>query len=154
MHRSTHPTEILLGFLAGSIAALFIDQPLVWFLHQFGLTARVAFSTVRTPPMGLEAVWSRVFWGGAFGVAVAYIGVYYELGLRYIVMPAVAIASLRTIYDWVVVPIFSGHAFIGWSADRIVMPLVLNVVWAFATTCILIVFTVVAGTYGERSFFD
>lgn len=154
MRRSTHPTEILLGFAAGIIAALFIQEPLVWFLHHLGFTARVAFSTQRTPPLGVEAGWSRVFWGGAFGVVIAYLGVYYTLGLAYVVVPAVAVAALRTIFDWAVVPIFYGHAFIGWSADRIVTPLVLNFVWAFATSCLMVVLTLVAGTYGERSLFE
>jgi hypothetical protein len=154
MRRSSHPTEILLGFAAGMTAALFVQQPLVWFLHHFGLTAREAFSTVRTPPLGVEAVWSRVFWGGAFGIAIAYLGVFYPLGARFIVVPAAAVVALRTVFDWFVVPMLNGHAWIGWSVDRILTPLLVNACWGLATAVLLAAMTVLIGTYGERSLFD
>jgi len=154
MRRATHPTEILLGFGAGMLAAFFVQQPLVWFLHHFGLTAREAFSAARTPPLGVEALWSRVFWGGAFGVAIAYLGVFYTLGVRYVLVPAAVVAALRTLFDWIAVPMFDGRAWIGWHADLIVTPLIVNFVWAIAASIALLILTVLAGTYGERSLFE
>lgn len=151
MQRSTPPTEILLGFAAGAIVVLVVQEPLVWFLHHFGLTAWYGFSTWRTQPFGVQAVWSRVFWGGAFGIGLAWFGTRYALGTRYIVRPAVLIAGVRTLADWFIVPMFWGHAWAGWSGDALVVPLALNFVWAFVTAALLLAFTVAAGTWGTKT---
>src|SRR6185437_3749814 len=117
MQRSTHPIEILLGFAAGLIIALVVEQPLVWFLHQAGLTARHAFSTQPTAPMAVEAVWSRVFWGGVYGIGLAWFGTRYELGSRWFVASMVFAAGIRTLLDWFVLPMFWGHVWAGATAD-------------------------------------
>ncbi len=152
MHRSTHPTEILLGFAAGLIIALVVQQPLVWFLHHFGLTARHAFSTQPTAPMAVEAVWSRVFWGGVFGIALAWFGTRYELGARWFVGTLVFTAGVRTFVDWFVLPMFWGHVWAGATVDAILTPLILNAVWAAATAALLAAMTLAAGTWGSESF--
>lgn len=151
MRRSTHPTEILLGFLAGAVATFFVEEPLIWFLHQIGLTARHAFSTAQTPPFGMWALWSRVFWGGAFGVGMAWFGTRLRLGIGYLVAATVFIWGVRTAVDWFVVPMFYGHAWVGLSVDALLTPLILNLVWAAATAALEEILTVAAGTWGVQS---
>jgi hypothetical protein len=151
MRRSTHPTEILLGFAAGLIVALVVQQPLVWFLHHFGLTAQHAFSTQATSPMSVQAVWSRMFWGGVFGVALAWFGTRYVLGSRWLVGTITFGVVFRTFIDWVVVPIFWWQAWPGYSLDTIVTPLILNIVWAIVTAGLLAVMSLAAGTWGSES---
>jgi hypothetical protein len=152
MHRSTHPTEILLGFAAGLIVALVVEQPLVWFLHEFGLTARHAFSTQPTAPMAVQAVWSRVFWGGVYGIALAWFGTRYELGARWFVASIIFTAGVRTLLDWFVLPMFWGHIWAGATVDGLIIPLVLNAVWAVGTAVVLAAFTLAMGTWGSESF--
>jgi hypothetical protein len=151
MHRSTHPTEILLGFAAGLIVALVVQQPLVWFLHHAGLTARHAFSTQPMPPMAVEAVWSRVFWGGVFGIALAWFGTRYELDAHWLTATVAFVVVVRTALDWFVLPMFWGHAWAGLTADALLTPLIVNVVWAGATAVLLAGMTMAAGTWGTNS---
>ncbi len=150
MRRSTHPTEILLGFLAGAVAAFFVGQPVIWFLHHLGLTARHAYSTVQTAPLGVQAVWSRVFWGGVFGVGLAWFGTRYPLGVRHLVGTIAFIASVRTLADWFVVPMFYGRVFVGWGLDPILTPLIVNFLWAITAAVLLTALTLAAGTWGSR----
>src|SRR5215472_15538572 len=115
MRRATSPVEILLGFAAGMVATLAVQLPLEWFLHLIHLTARTGFSTVPTPPMGVEGTWSRVFWGGAFGIALAAWGVALPLGRRWFVSSTCCLVTVRTVADWFVVPMFYGQVWAGWS---------------------------------------
>jgi len=151
MQRSTPPTEILLGFFVGMITTLCVELPLIWFMHIVHLTSRTGFSTTPVPPMGVEAMWSRVFWGGAFGIALAGWGVFYHLGLRWLVSSTVVIVAARLVVDWVIAPMFSGRVWVGWSYEGIVMPFIINVVWGLATALLLAAATLAAGTWGTKS---
>jgi hypothetical protein len=151
MNRSTHPTEILLGFAAGLVVALVVEQPLVWFLHHLGVTARHAFSTQPTAPLAVEAVWSRVFWGGVFGIALAWFGTRYDLGGHWLGATIAFAAGVRTLLDWFVLPMFWGHVWVGLTADAILTPLIVNAVWAAATAALLAAMTIAAGTWGSES---
>lgn len=152
MRRATPPTEILLGFFVGMIATLCVQLPLVWFLHVLHLTAWTGFSTTPEPPMGVEAMWSRVFWGGAFGLALAAWGVFYPLGLRWLVWSTSVMVAARLIVDWVIAPMWSaGRVWAGWSGDAIVMPIITNVAWGLTTALLLAAATLAAGTWGTKS---
>jgi hypothetical protein len=131
-----------------------VDQPLVWLLHHAGLTARHAFSTQPTAPMSVEAVWSRLFWGGVFGIALGWFGIRYTLGTRWLASTIVFAAGVRTLIDWFVAPMFWGHAWVGLTADAILTPLILNGVWAAATAALLAAMTLALGTWGSRSLTD
>lgn len=141
----------MLGFAAGVVIALCVAQPLIFFLHHLGLTARYAFSTSRTFPLGVESVWSRVFWGGVFGVALAWFGTRYPLGARYVGATTLFTAGVRTAADWFIVPMFFRHAWIGWGLDPILTPVIVNFVWAFFTALLLMAFTIFSGTWGAES---
>lgn len=143
--------EILLGFGTGLLAALFVQEPLVWFLHYLGLTSRHAFSMVQTLPLGVPAFASRAFWGGAFGVALAWFGSRYQLGARWAIASVVFTASVRTIVDWFIAPMFWGRFWVGWSADALFTPVIINFVWAAAAVVLLAFATLVLGTWGMRS---
>lgn len=149
MRRSTAPTEIVLGFFMGMFAALLVELPFVWFLHLLHLTARTGFSSLPTAPLGVAQAWSRIFWGGAFGIALAGWGLRYDLGLRWFVSSVVCIVVARTFIDWFVAPMMlHGHVWIGWSVDGIVLTVVLNIVWAVTAAIFLAASTLAAGTWG------
>lgn len=149
MRRATAPTEIVLGFFVGMIAALVVELPFVWFLHLMHLTARIGFSRVPTLPLGVAGAMSRVFWGGVFGIAFAGWGLRYELGIRWFLSSAVCIVAARTLVDWFIAPMMlHGRIWVGWSVDGIVMPVLINIVWAVATAILLAASTLAAGTWG------
>jgi hypothetical protein len=155
MRRATHPTELISGFFAGFLAALFIELPFIWLLHHAGLTAQYGFSTNRVAPMGAMAFWSRAFWGGIYGMGIAWFGCYLPLerplARQYVWETAVGVAAVRTFIDWFPAPMMYGHAWIGWSLDGLLTPLLANVVWAFATAVLVTGFSFALGTYGDRS---
>ena len=152
MRRATPPTEIVLGFFLGMLAALVVELPFVWFLHLLHLTARTGFSLVPTAPLGVEAMWSRVFWGGAFGVGLAAWGARYRLGLTWFLSSTICLVVARTIVDWIIAPMMlHGQLWAGWSADALLMPVVLNIVWTVATAVLLAAGTLAAGTWGTQS---
>jgi hypothetical protein len=148
MHRSTRPPEILLGFAAGIVATIVIQQFLAWALHVVGLTGQNAFSMWPTLPLGVPSLVSRAFWGGVFGIALAWFGVRYVLGLHWLVATTLFTAAVRTVVDWFIAPMFYGQIWAGASADRLVIPLVLNVVWALGAAVLLAAFTLAMGTWG------
>lgn len=152
MRRATPPTEILLGFFVGMVATLCVQLPLVWFLHLLHLTTWTGFSTQPEPPMGVEAMWSRVFWGGAFGLALAGWGVFYPLGRRWFAWSTGVILAARLLVDWVIAPMWSvGRVWVGWHTDAIVMPILTNVAWGLTTALLLAAATLAAGTWGTKS---
>ena len=152
MRRATPPIEILLGFAVGMIAAICVQLPLVWFLHLLHLTARTGFSLQITPPLGVEEMWSRVFWGGAFGLVLAGWGVSYPLGRAWFVSSVSMVILVRLFVDWVIAPMWtSGHLWAGWGVDALVMPIVINVAWALATALLLAAATLGVGTWGTWS---
>ena len=134
------------------VATLCVQLPLVWFLHLLHLTTWTGFSTTPEPPMGVDAVWSRVFWGGTFGLALAAWGVFYAIGRRWFATSTAVIVAARLFVDWVVAPMWScGRVWIGWHADAIGMPIVTNGAWALATALLLAPATLAAGTWGTTS---
>lgn len=148
MRRATPPTEIVLGFAAGMLAAFFVGRPFVWLLHLFGLTAREAYSTARTIPLGVELLWSRVFWGGAFGVAIAWFGSERPLTLTNLWHTALIVAALRTVADWFIVPMFYGQPWVGASVDALLTPVLLNFAWSSAATLFAAGLSLAGGTWG------
>ena len=151
MNRSTHPTEILLGFMAGFIIAFVVQQPLVWLLHHAGLTARHAFSTQPTSPMSVQAMWSRAFWDGVFGIVLAWFGLQFDLSARWLAGTIAFTTGVRTLGDWFIVPMVWGHVWTVLTADAFLTPLILNVVWAAATAVLLVAMTLAVGTWGTES---
>lgn len=126
-----------------------VELPLVWFLHLFHLTARTGFSRAITAPLGVEATWSRVFWGGAFGLTLAAWGARYALGRRWFLSSTICIFTVRTLVDWFIAPMMlHGHAWAGWSVDALVLPVVLNLTWTLTTAGLLAAATLAAGTWG------
>ena len=77
-HALTHDRErsglarwIGVGFLSGALAVLLFHQPIAALLHSLGVTPRAPYSMQATQPFGLPQLWSLVFWGAVWGVALA-----------------------------------------------------------------------------------
>jgi hypothetical protein len=150
MRRSSQPIEILLGFAAGAVTAFFIQLPLIWLLHELHLTDERAYSSTLTMPLGVEFVWSRVFWGGVFGVVLATFGTRYELGLRYIVATSLFTFVLRTLAEWLVEPLFARAGSVA-SIGQVLIALFVNALWVPATAVLVIGLSLAAGTWGAKA---
>ena len=74
---------ILLGFLAGFVAVLVFHQGAAWLLHMLTVKAQIGagvfgrvpfpFNMAPVKPFGVPQVLSWAFWGGVWGVALAFL---------------------------------------------------------------------------------
>ena len=74
---------ILLGFLAGFVAVLVFHQGAAWLLHMLTVKAQVGagvfgrvpfpFNMAPVKPLGVPQVLSWAFWGGVWGIALAFL---------------------------------------------------------------------------------
>jgi hypothetical protein len=63
----------LAGFIAGFLSVLFFHQVAVALLGVLGLTANQPYSMRAVPPFGVPQVLSLAFWGGVWGVILAFV---------------------------------------------------------------------------------
>ena len=68
-------TTILLGFLAGFIAVLLFHQGTAFLLHHIGngIPAVTSLFGRVGPPFGVPRVISAAFWGGVWGILLAWL---------------------------------------------------------------------------------
>jgi hypothetical protein len=59
------------AFAAGAAAVLTVHQAALWALHRAGLAPWPAYATTPTRPLGVPAVLSAAFWGGAWWTVLA-----------------------------------------------------------------------------------
>lgn len=64
--------KILVGFVAGFLAVLLFHQGLLLLLNVAGLTEGAAYPLTPTEPLGIPQVISWAFWGGLWGILLAY----------------------------------------------------------------------------------
>jgi hypothetical protein len=61
----------LAAFAAGAVAVLTVHQAVLWALHRAGWAPWPAYSLAPTRPLGVPAVASAAFWGGAWWAVLA-----------------------------------------------------------------------------------
>ncbi|TCZ65528.1 hypothetical protein [Roseicella aquatilis] len=135
---------ILLGFIAGCVAAPVFQQGTVFLLHHVGndLPALAAalgraappFSMAPTRPLGVPALLSQSFWGGGWGVVLALI-------LARLRPPAILFATLfgalaLTAVDASLLPWLRGLPL--WSGQIPWRELITNGAWGFGVALLLL----------------
>jgi hypothetical protein len=139
-HRSSLARWIGVGLLSGALAVLLFHQPIAALLHSLGIIPRAPYSMQSTKPFGLAQLWSLVFWGAVWGVALAA-ALSRLAGARLVFAATVFGAVLPTLVAWSVVaslkgqPLFAG----GVPKAMLVGPLV-NAAWGLGTGIGLAVF--------------
>lgn len=64
--------RLILAFLAGVIATFVFHQGGLALLNQTGITDRAPFNMTPTRPLGIPQVFSLAFWGGVWGIVLAW----------------------------------------------------------------------------------
>jgi hypothetical protein len=62
----------IIGFLGGAISVLLFHQVVVLILHLAGVVPFAPYSFKTTLPLGVPQVLSSAFWGGLWGIALAF----------------------------------------------------------------------------------
>lgn len=135
---------LLSGFIAGALSVLIFHQGSAFLLYHIGndIPAVVAvfgkaaapFNVAPTKPLGVPAIASQCFWGGVWGVVLAFI-----LSRR--VFPALAFGAIfgalaLTVVALTLVPHLKGLP--GWNGTIPWRGLLFNGAWGFGAALLLL----------------
>ncbi|MDB5569042.1 MAG: hypothetical protein JWN93_225 [Hyphomicrobiales bacterium] len=96
----------ILGFIAGALSVFVFHQLAIW-----GLSGRTPWSNwAPVPPFGVPAMLNIAFWGGLWGVLLAYVARRFPGGLLYFVCAFAFGAIFPPLVSWYVVPLIKGGA--------------------------------------------
>ena len=123
---------VLSGFIAGALSVLIFHQGSVFLLHHIGndIPAVVAvfgkaaapFNVAPTKPLGVPAIASQCFWGGVWGVVLAFGAIFGALAL--------------TVVALTLVPYLKGLP--GWNGNIPWRGLLFNGAWGFGAALLLL----------------
>lgn len=126
------------GFVAGFFATLIFHQAMLALLHSLGLTARIPFVFERTPPLGVPAALSLAFWGGLWGVALAYVEPRFPRGVTYLVSALLFGAIGPTLVTWFAsAPLHGLPIGAGWHLPDMMTSVLVNGAWGLGTVLLL-----------------
>jgi hypothetical protein len=135
---------LLSGFIAGALSVVIFHQGSAFLLHHIGneIPAVVAvfgkaaapFNMAPTKPLGVPAIASQCFWGGVWGVVLAFI-------LSRQVFPALAFGAIfgaiaLTVVALTLVPYLKGLP--GWNGNIPWRGLLFNGAWGFGAALLLL----------------
>ena len=117
------------AFVAGFLATLVFHQGLFGIFHLLGVIPSAPYSLAATGPLGVPAVISLAFWGGAWGIPIWYL-MRHATNAAYWVRAIVFGAIGPTVVALMVVYPLKGRAFAaGWDPTIWVLGLILNGAW-------------------------
>jgi hypothetical protein len=124
--------HVTLAFVAGALGTFVFHQGGLAALNALGLTDRAPFNMSATRPFGVPQVFSLAFWGGVWGIALAWF-----LGTNkrgWFVRALIFGALLPTAVALFVVAPLKGQPFAaGWNTQLILGGLILNGLWGIGT---------------------
>ena len=127
--------QATLAFAAGAIATFVFHQGGLALLNELGLTERTPFNMTPTWPFRVPAVFSLAFWGGVWGIALAwFLGTnkrgWYTRALIFGALLPTAVAL------FVVAPLKGQPIAAGWDPQLILGGVILNTLWGIGTALI------------------
>ena len=64
---------VLVGFITGAVSVLIFHQAGFWIANELGYTRVPLYSLRPLPPWNVPTILSQAFWGGLWGVTVAFL---------------------------------------------------------------------------------
>jgi MFS family permease len=129
-------TRALGGFLAGFVAVLTVHQALLWLGTQLHWLQASPWSMRAVPPFRIPAVLSLAFWGGVWGILIAFVAPRIGTGFGYWLSVFVIFGLATTLVGWYVVGPLKGASVEELTLGRLLPGLVVNGLWAVATATI------------------
>ena len=127
----------LRAFLAGFLATLSFHQGALWLMKQLTGFGRMVWSMEPVPPFGVPAVMSLAFFGGLWGILMAY-ALRSQRGAGYWLLALAFGAVLPSLVALLVVAPLKGFPFAAGGDTRIWMAaLILNGAWGLGTALLL-----------------
>ena len=129
--------SLLAAFAAGWAATLAAHQPVVGLLHHLGFIGSPPYGMQASPPFGVPHVWSLAFWGGVWGIILAFASRRQRL-LPPAIFGLVFGAIAPTLVAWfVVAPLHGQPVAANWNLARVWIGPLVNGVWGLATVLFL-----------------
>jgi hypothetical protein len=131
-------TQAVRGFVAGFLAVLIFHQIALLALHLAGLVPATPWNLAAVPPLGVPAVISAAFWGGAWGIVLAWLEPRFGEGAGPLLLGLLFGAVAPTLVAWFVVRPIKGlpvGAVFAWPGVTI-GPIV-NGAWGLGTVLLL-----------------
>jgi hypothetical protein len=129
--------RILAGFVAGFVAVLLFHQTVVLILHAAGIAPIVPWRMDPVPPLGIPAVVSAAFWGGIWGIVMAWLLPRFR-GAGYWVFALVfGAVALTAVGGFVVAPIKGMAVGFGFDPARFLYGFAVNGAWGVGTALFL-----------------
>jgi hypothetical protein len=137
MSSMTALVSLLAAFAAGWSATLAAHQPAVGLLHHFGYIGSPPYAMQTSPPFGVAQVWSLAFWGGVWGIILAFASRRQRL-LPLAIFGLIFGAIAPTLVGWfVVAPLHGQPVAANWNLARLWIGPLVNGVWGLATVLFL-----------------
>lgn len=125
------------AFIAGFLSVLIFHQVVIQIFHLMGALPHGAWSMAATPPFGVPQVISAAFWGGAWGVVIAW-WIRNSSGTAWWVRATVLGSLAPTAVALFVVFPLKGLGFAaGWDPKFIVGALIVNAAWGFGLALLM-----------------
>jgi hypothetical protein len=131
------PRRILLAFISGFVAVLVFHQGGLALLNALGLTDRAPYAMDPTRPFGVPQLISSAFWGGLWGIALAYVfrtKLTYARGFTFGALAPTVVALL------LVMPLKGQPIGGGWDPQIIVGAMILNGLWGLGAAIFIKLF--------------
>lgn len=132
------PLPLLLGFLAGALSVLIFHQGMLALLHVLGLTPGAPYSMEPTRPLGVPQVLSLAFWGGLWGIVLAFLLARSRAGRSYWIAALAFGAILPTLVAWfVVAPLKEQPLAAGGQPSAMLTGVLVNAAWGLGAALLL-----------------
>jgi hypothetical protein len=116
------------GFLAGAVAVLAVQQPALGFFHWLGWAQNPPYRMNPTQPFGVAQVWSNAFFGGLWGIVLAAAASRFRMPVLLLGLLVGAIA-LPLVGWFVVAPIRGQPVAQGFNLARMWFSPLINGIW-------------------------
>jgi hypothetical protein len=124
---------LVVGFIAGAIGVLVFHQGALAVLHAVGFTQNAPYSVKLVGPLGIPQVASLAFWGGVWGVILAW-ALRRRDGAGLVASATVFGAILPTLVAWFVVASLKGQPIAaGFVPAAMAVGVIVNAAWGLGT---------------------
>lgn len=136
---------LVFGFLAGFFATLIFHQLTLWALWALGVAPFGPFSLKATQPFGVPAVFSLAFWGGVWGILLAFIQGGFPRGGYWVITFLFGAVLPSLVALLVVLPLKGRPMGGGGHLPLLITAFLINGAWGIGTG---VIFKMLSGRFG------
>ena len=126
------------GFIAGFVGVLVFHQAAILLLHLLGIIPSMPWRFDPVPPLGVPTVISAAFWGGLWGIVLAFILPDDHRSPRFWLLAFVFGALAPTLVSWFIVQPLKGQPMGGgFQWPRLLIGPFVNGAWGLGTAAVL-----------------